>query len=107
MRSRLSGITVVLLFAGAIAFVVTTAWSQQAEREYSGFMEDYSILHSTKSEGPDLIYLPPGVEEHLAGYTKIMIDQPEIFLAPDSPHKGMKPDQLVESSFHCRCAFFR
>ena len=93
MRLRLSRIKVVLLLAGTAAVVVTAAQSQQAGRDSSGFMEDYSILEPTAGGGPDLIYAPPGIEKQVAGYTKIMIDQPEIFLALDSPHKGMKPDQ--------------
>lgn len=93
MHLKPSRIKVVLLLAGTAALMVTAAQSQQAGRDSSGFMEDYSILEPTRGEGPDLIYAPPGIEKQVAGYTKIMIDQPWIFLAPDSPHKGIKPDE--------------
>ncbi len=93
MLSKLSWIKVAVLFACAAALVVTTAQSQQAGREFSGFMEDYSILVPAQGEGQDLVYSSPSVGEKLTGYTKIMIDQPELIVAPDSPYKGMKPDQ--------------
>ena len=83
----------VLLVIGMIALLPWTAWSAQAAEDPSGFMEDYSLLQPVKGPGPDLLYLPPGIEEKLSGYTKIMIDQPEILLASDSPYRGVKPDE--------------
>jgi len=41
--------------------------------------------------GIDLIYLPPGTIERLATYDKFMIDQPEIWIDPDSYYRGTKP----------------
>ena len=44
--------------------------------------------------GVDLIYAPPGVFERLAKYNKLMIDQPEVWLDPDSEYRGAKPDNV-------------
>jgi hypothetical protein len=44
--------------------------------------------------GIDLIYAPQGVFERVADYDKIMIDQPEIWIAPDSKYRGAKPDNI-------------
>jgi hypothetical protein len=44
--------------------------------------------------GIDLIYKPAGVWLRLAAYNKIMIDQPEIWVAPDSKYRGAKPDNV-------------
>lgn len=44
--------------------------------------------------GIDLIYRPPGAFEQLAKYNKVMIDQPEIWIDPDSKYRGAKPDNL-------------
>ena len=88
--------SLVALFAISVLgtpLLSSPVWSAQAAQDPSGFMEDYSLLQPVAGEGPDLIYLPPGSEKKLSGYTKIMIDQPEILMAPNSPYKGMKPDQ--------------
>ena len=42
--------------------------------------------------GLDLLYMAPGVLERVAKYNKIMIDQPEVWLDPDSEVGGVKPD---------------
>ena len=32
----------------------------------------------------------------MANYSAVMIDQPEIFIAPKSKYKGMKPDDMKQ-----------
>jgi hypothetical protein len=44
--------------------------------------------------GIDLIYVAPGALERLAAYDKFMIDQPEIWIDPDSDYRGTKPDNI-------------
>jgi hypothetical protein len=44
--------------------------------------------------GIDLIYKPPEIYERLVNYDKIMIDQPEIWIDPDSKYRGAKPDNI-------------
>ncbi len=53
-------------------------------------------MHREREEegGIDLLYLPPGAIERLANYDKFMIDQPEIWIDPDSEYRGTKPDNI-------------
>ena len=59
------------------------------------FLTDYSTLEN--QEGAFFvhkIYKVPNVEQRLADYNSVMVDQPEIFIADDSKYKGAKGDQL-------------
>jgi len=70
------------------------------EMIYSGFMSDYSQLTKVTDGTVDYRYLAPDAFNRLAKYNAVMIDQPEIFLAVDSPYRGVKPkhlDALAES----------
>ncbi len=53
---------------------------------------DQLTLVVEEEHGLDLIYRAPGAIDRLAKYNKLMIDQPEIWLDPDSDYGGMKPD---------------
>ena len=68
--------------------------SQAQEMIYSGFMTDYSQLEKITDGSADYRYIAPGAEDKLAQYRAVMIDQPEIFIANDSPYRGVKPKQL-------------
>jgi hypothetical protein len=72
----------VLLPGGAIA-------------EEGGFLEDYSILGTSGEYGNARMYVAKGAIESMAGYNKIMIDQPFIFIDADSTSRGMKPDSMT------------
>jgi len=76
-----------------------------AQADVSGFLSDYSVL-ATDSRFADAtrIYLAEGAEERLASYSKVMIDQPEIFIDPDSKYKGLKPDTMVDIAESLRAA---
>ncbi|MEH6570682.1 MAG: DUF3313 domain-containing protein [Halioglobus sp.] len=58
----------------------------------SGFLPDYEGLKFAPGEFGGKTVPVPGVTEKMASIQKIMIDQPEIFVAKDSAYKGMKPD---------------
>ncbi len=60
----------------------------------TGFLSDYSHLEARSDDTLDRAYLVPDSHIRLAKYNAIMVDQPEIFLAPDSKYKGAKPDSL-------------
>ena len=60
----------------------------------SGFMEDYSLLSPVGDGSADYRYLAEGAFDKVAKYQAIMLDQPEIFIADDSPYKGAKPKHL-------------
>jgi hypothetical protein len=81
-----------------IAVLASTALlfssSQADELIYSGFMSDYTQLEKVTDGTADYRYVAPGGEERMAQYDAVMIDQPEIFIANDSPYRGVKPKQL-------------
>ena len=68
--------------------------SQAEELIQSGFMTDYTQLEKVTDGTADYRYVAPGAEDRLAQYNAVMIDQPEIFIATDSPYRGVKPKQL-------------
>lgn len=77
-------------------FAMTSTVAQ--ELISSGFMTDYSQLRKVGDGSADYRYIAPGAEERLADYVAVMIDEPEIFIAPNSEYKGVKPKQLVALS---------
>jgi len=73
-------------------------WFSNAQAEeliYSGFMTDYTQLQKVTDGSADYRYIAPGAEDRLIEYNAVMIDQPEIFIAVDSPYRGAKPKHLV------------
>ena len=68
--------------------------SQADDLIYSGFMTDYSQLEKVTDGSADYRYIGPGGEDKMAQYNAVMIDQPEIFIANDSPYRGAKPKHL-------------
>ena len=60
----------------------------------SGFLDDYSILESRAGDEIDRVYIAPGTEERLADYSAVLVDQPEVFMSPESKYGGAKPDHL-------------
>lgn len=75
-----------------MAASLTTAYAE--ELIYSGFMTDYTQLRKVTDGSADYRYVAPGAEDRLSNYNAIMIDQPEIFVAPDSKYGGIKPDEM-------------
>ncbi len=59
-----------------------------------GFLTDYSLLEVREREFANRVYTVPNVTERLNDYKAFLVDQPEIFIAPDSKYKGAKGDQL-------------
>jgi len=66
-----------------------------AAAEESGFLEDYSILGPLGVWGNARQYVAEGTLERMANYSKVMIDQPWIFIDPESKSKGMKPETMT------------
>lgn len=75
-----------------LCVIAASAWADDKD---SGFLADYSKLTSESDNGLVHYYLAPDVQEKLSHYNKIMVDHPEIFLAEDSPYKGLKPAKLA------------
>jgi hypothetical protein len=72
----------------------------------SGFFDDYSKLKPTEASGLDYMYQRPGWEEIVRETRSVVIPQPEIFLAPDSKYKGMKPDDMKALADSLRSGMF-
>ena len=83
--------TICLIVAASAALFSTT---QAQEMIYSGFMTDYTQLVKVTDGSADYRYVSPGGEDRMAQYNAVMIDQPEIFIANDSPYRGAKPKHL-------------
>jgi len=84
---------------GAISlafFLMTAAFGSvlAQDLQYSDFLSDYSKLEKSSDKYMDYTYLAPSAPNKMANYSAVMIDQPEIFIAPNSKYKGMKPDDM-------------
>ena len=90
MKHRKIGVLFLALFLAAIGSVLAQI-SQDSD-----FLSDYSQLQESSNETMDYTYLAAGAPDRMATYAAIMIDQPEIFVSPDSDYKGMKPDDMKE-----------
>jgi len=64
-------------------------WAQQPE--LSGFLDDYPQLTPVEDGSEILIWKASNIEPR---FVAVMVDQPEIFIHPDSPYKGLNPDEL-------------
>ncbi len=84
-------ISLLILVCGAFFSTPVVAEDQLI---YSGFMTDYSQLSKVSDDSADYRYVAPGAEDQLARYDAVMIDQPEVFIAADSPYRGAKPKHL-------------
>jgi hypothetical protein len=82
-------------FAGAVlSTLIVSPLALAQDMPQSGFMEDYSLLKPVEDGSADYRYTAPGALDKIAKYQAIMLDQPEIFIADDSPYKGAKPKHL-------------
>jgi len=63
-----------------------------------GFLTDYSLLESRQGDLAKRVYIVPDHMERLGTYHAVLVDQPEIFMAPDSPYKGAKGDHLISTT---------
>lgn len=58
------------------------------------FLTDYSHLKAEPTNDFERVYVAPEAAAAATRYVAVMVDQPEIFLHPDSKYKGMKPDDM-------------
>jgi Protein of unknown function (DUF3313) len=80
-----------LLLQVALALASPVLNAQDSEET---FLSDYSRLKPSPDNPFEEVYIAPGALERASKYTAIMIDQPELFVHPDSKYKGMKPDDM-------------
>jgi len=76
------------------AAIVTTVVFAAENLIQSGFMTDYSQLTRIDDESADYRWVAEDVQERVANIDAVMIDQPEVFIAADSPYRGAKPKHL-------------
>jgi len=75
-------------------FLASATGATHAQSAGDPFLSDYSVLRPAADKPFDQIYLSPDVGARAAQYTAVMVDQPELFVHPDSKYKGMKPDDM-------------
>lgn len=76
----------------ALIALPSPSFGQDTSRD---FLPDYTLLKPLAGSATDQRYIAPGAKAKVTAYKSIMIDQPVIFLAPDSPYKAMKPSIMT------------
>ncbi len=76
-----------------------------AEDQFSGFLESYEELQPAEDIWLNYVYTVPDFPAHIADTTAFLIEQPEIFIAPDSKYGGMKPDDMKMMADSMRAIF--
>jgi len=93
MKSVSTLLLAVVLFAAGCAPAPEQA---PAKPVNAGFLTDYSLLKNPDWENAisQKVYVNPELAASLEKYSGVMVDQPEIFIAVDSPYRGAKPEGL-------------
>lgn len=99
--NRRSNILIQGMLISLVAVVPQTGVAQGNE---GGFLRDYSKLQSAPDNPFEELYIAPDAMKRAAQYTAVMIDQPEIFVHPDSKYQGMKPDDMKAIADSLRAA---
>lgn len=79
---------------GLVLMLLLGPTAAVAQDDEGAFLSDYSGLKPAADNPFDEIYIAPGALERASKYTAIMVDQPELFIHPDSKYQGMKPDDM-------------
>jgi hypothetical protein len=87
------------LVLSLVALASGPAWAED-----SGFLPSYEGMMFEAGEFGGKTTPVPNLTEKMAILNKIMIDQPEVFISPDSDYKGMKPDDALAISEALRTA---
>jgi len=66
----------------------------RAQSQHAAFLSDYSKLRPAPDNPFEELYVEQDAVQHAAQYTAVMVDQPELFISPDSKYQGMKPDDM-------------
>lgn len=86
----------VLYRAAAALVAIVAAVAPSAAGAGSGFLADYSRLEAVDGDASfDRVYVAPEALASAAGFDRVLIVEPEIYLAPDSPYEGLKADSLA------------
>jgi hypothetical protein len=66
----------------------------QAQSGEDAFLSDYSKLKSSPDNPFEELYVAADARTRAPKYTGVMVDQPELFIHPNSKYKGIKPDDM-------------
>jgi hypothetical protein len=83
-----------LTLATMMVFAFGPLAGQAQSGEEDAFLSDYSKLKAAPDNPFEELYVAPDAKARAAQYTAVMVDQPELFIHPDSKYKGMKPDDM-------------
>lgn len=89
--NRQSNILAHGMLLSLLAALPTPGAAQESE---GTFLRDYSKLQPAPDNPFDELYIAPDAMKRASQYTAIMIDQPELFVHPDSKYQGIKPDDM-------------
>jgi len=78
-------VTLVVLPLGSMV------WAQDEPPGF-GFLDEEVQLGVNPASAVSLVWHAPDIYDRLASYNAIIVEQPEIFLHPESKYKGIKPD---------------
>ena len=87
-----------------LILVVGLCSAVSAAGQDNGFLTDYSSLETEGGAFATRIYVAPNALERLADFHAVLVDQPEIFIAPDSKYKGAKGSHLNQLADTVRLA---
>ena len=93
---------IVFVLAVLLCAVSSSGWAQQGSPEPSGFLDPYPSLTPVDDDTGALMWRKATLDKK---YFRLMIDQPEIFLHPESKYKGIKPDEMKVLADSFRDAF--
>jgi hypothetical protein len=93
-ETRMSKRSDILVHGMLLSLIAVTSSSGIAQENEGGFLRDYSKLQSAPDNPFEELYIAPDAMKRAAQYTAVMIDQPEIFVHPNSKYQGMKPDDM-------------
>lgn len=85
------GRTIALALVAACAFGPSPAAAQDAA---GAFLSDYSGLKTASDGSVDRIFIAKDALARMPGYHAVMVDQPMLFISPESKYDGMKPDDM-------------
>jgi hypothetical protein len=82
-------ITCTLLLVGGLPIA-----AEAATEADDAFLTDYSRLKPAEDNPFEEAFVADNVKERASRYDSVLVEQPEIFIHPDSPYKGIRADDM-------------
>jgi len=91
LHGLISSLAMLAVASGGLpAAAAADPWAGQT------FLSDYSKLQPAEGKtGRDYVHLTEVDPGRMGRFRKVLLDQPEVFIAADSPYKGAKPADLA------------